>query len=126
MNDKNSKTSVLKAALKRYHDAEGGTFTNTNDLLPQQSVAEMLADAIQAVLDIAVAVDDVMIPWLEREFEGVTWLKFRYGHDDKDPWKWPKVVTYGGKVFKWMSFNSDLMDVHYKETTKESLARAGG
>jgi len=54
----------------------------------------------------AVAVRDVYIPCEEirKDDDGTNWLKFFYTDDDKDPWKWPKVLKYDGMFFKWLLF----------------------
>ena len=72
----------------------------------------------------AVAVRDVYIPCEEirKDDDGTNWLKFFYTDDDKDPWKWPKVLKYDGMFFKWMSYNSDYNHIFYKQIDVNQIA----
>jgi len=72
-------------------------------------------------------VKDAMIPFshnvhTESLCTNGLWLMFKYSDSDKDPWKWPKVITYKNKYFQWMSYNSDGYYINYKEISKDELA----
>jgi len=74
----------------------------------------------------ATEVKDVMIPASNiLDEDGFKWLTFNYsdgGPDDKDPWRWPKVIKYQGQLYAWMSWNSDRMKINYKEINENELA----
>jgi len=50
------------------------------------------------------------------------WLIFKYTEEDKVPYKWPKVLKYQNKLYAWMSWNSDNMNVNYKQISQNDLA----
>jgi hypothetical protein len=67
---------------------------------------------------------NALLPSYEIESpDGNHWLYFNYEDGNgRTPWKYPKLVEYKGKVFKWMSYNSDNSHVVYKSIPKEDLA----
>ena len=69
-------------------------------------------------METATEVKDVLVPINESN----GWLIFRYGSDDKDPCKWPKVLKYRDRYYKWMSWNSDSYHVNYKQINQNDLA----
>ena len=73
--------------------------------------------------DKAKPIKDVYVPYQTPVCDGVTWLYFRYTEDDREPWRWPKVLTYQGMTFAWSAFNSDDMYVCYKQISEYDLAR---
>ena len=116
---------ILTEAYQRYVYAEGGTFTN--DLMPQQTVSEMLAEAIEATIKM-----DGQARHQCHNFSNIgtnsggfpTFLRFHYNHEDEiPPWKWSKIMLYQGKKYKFMSFNSDDMYVCYKEIADSDIAQ---
>ena len=71
----------------------------------------------------ATPIQNAMIPnKVSTDSNGYDWLQFKYTDDDKDPWRWPKAVTYKNKTFMWMSWNSDRFTVNYKEINPNELA----
>lgn len=71
----------------------------------------------------ATEVKNVYMPWSNpKDSSGVSWLTFKYGEADKDPWKWPKVLDYQGKFYMWMSWNSDDHNINYKSIPVSQLA----
>jgi hypothetical protein len=69
-------------------------------------------------MDTATEVKNVLIPIASPD----GWLVFKYSIDDKEPWKWPKVLKYQKKFYNWMSWNSDSFTVNYKEISENLLA----
>ena len=73
-------------------------------------------------------VKDAMVPiGIIKDYDGVNWLQFKYSPDaKKQPWKWPKVLRCDGKsdgkLYKWMSYNSDNYTVNYRECQEKDLA----
>jgi len=65
-----------------------------------------------------------MVPFAEiKDDSGILWLKFKYSNEDKlPPYRWPKAIKYDGKTFIWMSYNSDYMNINYKEWPEHLLA----
>ena len=55
--------------------------------------------------------------------DGARWLIFRYNDEDKDPWKWAKFFECDGRVYRWMSWNSDNNTINYKECRREEIAK---
>ena len=48
--------------------------------------------------------------------DGQVWYVFTYAADDEvPPYKWAKYISNGTVVLKWMSWNSDRMEVNYKQ-----------
>jgi len=74
-------------------------------------------------MTVATPVENVMIP-LDNptDSNGVRWLIFRYTSDDKDPWKWARVIKFQDRLYAWMSWNSDNYRVNYKEISESQLA----
>ena len=70
----------------------------------------------------ATPVKNVYIGTPVTDGDGGNWLVFQYTTDDKDPWKWPKVMKCNGHFYKWMSWNSDKNTVNYKECRESELA----
>lgn len=75
-------------------------------------------------MSVATEVKDVLVPirHIEDASGGRSWLIFRYGESDKDPWKWPRVIKYQDRLYIWMSWNSDDYRVNYKEINENELA----
>jgi len=74
-------------------------------------------------MDTATEVKNVYVPIDNpTDDSGKRWLIFRYGEEDKNPWQWPKVMTFGGRLYKWMSWNSDTYRVNYKEISETEVA----
>lgn len=67
-------------------------------------------------------VKNAYVPNYVQEFNGVSWMQFSYGANDKDPWKWPKLLMCDGKYYAWMSWNSDNNTISYKEIDKSLIA----
>jgi hypothetical protein len=68
-------------------------------------------------------VKDVMVPQgIIKDCNNVNWLQFQYHEDGKQPWKWPKVLRCDGKLYKWMSYNSDNFTVNYRQCEEKELA----
>jgi hypothetical protein len=67
-------------------------------------------------------VKKAMLPlYYSQPLNDPSWLVFSYGAEDI-PYKWPKVIKYDGKFFKWMSYNSDNFHVNYKECAEKEIA----
>lgn len=71
----------------------------------------------------ATPIKDSMVPIqvITDKNDGKQWLVFSYDLDDR-PWKWPKAIRYDGRVFVWMSWDSDKVKVYYKETSVNEIA----
>lgn len=68
-------------------------------------------------------IPNAMIPVGEQLDEnGLSWLQFKYNFETDEPWKWPKAIKYDGKIYQWSCYNSDSMNVHYKEISINKLA----
>ena len=65
---------------------------------------------------------NAMVPILDYRFDGQRWLHFAYSAADPDPWTWPDVVRCDGVLFQRTGFNSDSMQVYYRETAPKALA----
>jgi len=77
-------------------------------------------------MNTATEVKDVLVPINNpTDQSGRRWLVFKYGEEDKDPWKWPKVLKYQDRFYVWMSWNSDNYNVNYKEIGENELATIG-
>ena len=66
----------------------------------------------------------IYLPDYVTVYEGITWLRFSYSLDDKvAPYRWPKLLTFQNRYFKWMSYNSDSCTINYKEVNVDDLAK---
>ena len=75
------------------------------------------------MIEQATEVKDVMVPINNPvDDSGKSWLIFKYTDQDKDPWKWPRVIKYQDRLYVWMSWNSDDFRVNYKEINENELA----
>jgi hypothetical protein len=73
--------------------------------------------------EIAKPVNNLLVPSYETTDDANrTWLIFKYDENDKDPWKWPKVLKYRNRFFYWMSWNSDNHTINYKEIDESEIA----
>ena len=72
----------------------------------------------------ATPIQNAMIPFSERKDDnGINWLQFKYSNDDKVmPYRWAKAIRYDGRAYVWMSYNSDMMNVYYKEIPENQIA----
>jgi len=59
-----------------------------------------------------------------KAYDGTNWFIFNYTDEDKDPWKWPKIMTCDDRFYRWMSWNSDKHTVNYKECRQSEIAYA--
>jgi len=59
-----------------------------------------------------------------KAYDGTNWLIFHYTDADKDPWKWPKIMTCDGRFYRWMSWDSDKNTINYKECRQSEIAYA--
>lgn len=70
----------------------------------------------------ATPIKKAMVPvQVTHDTSGKMWLVFSFSNEDQ-PWKWPKALKYAGRVFIWMSWNSDNMRVNYKEANEDEIA----
>jgi len=59
-----------------------------------------------------------------RAYDGTNWLIFHYNDEDRDPWKWAKFMeSEDGRVYCWMSWDSDKHTVNYKECNRSEIIR---
>jgi hypothetical protein len=72
----------------------------------------------------ATPVKDAYLPTVVISADKSQWLVFHYTDEDKDPWKWPKVMECGVRYFRWMSWDSDRRVVNYKECKPSEIAYA--
>ena len=58
-----------------------------------------------------------------KAYDGTNWLIFHYTDVDHDPWKWAKFMECDGRVYRWMSWNSDRKIISYKECNRSEIAK---
>ena len=59
------------------------------------------------------------VPTADQTFDGVRWIQFGMNTETHDEFKgFPRVVSYDGKTFQKMSWNSDRHTITYKEVGK--------
>ena len=59
-----------------------------------------------------------------KSYDGTNWLILHYTEKDKDPWKFPKIMTCDGRFYRWMSWNSDNHTINYKECRQSEIVYA--
>lgn len=70
----------------------------------------------------ATIVQDALIPNKVQNCNGCHWIDFRYSENDLDPWRWPEVLKYQDRLYKWSAFNSDKGEIYYKEISPNEIA----
>ena len=59
-----------------------------------------------------------------KDYDGTFWLVLHYTDEDKDPWKFPKILECNKLFYRWMSWDSDKHTINYKECKANEIAYA--